>query len=112
MVENDASRCVATRQRLFCHESLRAFVDGYRAKADVRCAFPDALVRRTWAMYELLRNAHRDSVDSWGSSERIDWPAPSPDESRLTEPGADALSRAAVLMRKIVQERFDSDGVL
>src|SRR5690625_6861531 len=75
MVENDASRCVATRQRLFCHESLRAFVDGYRAKADVRCAFPDALVRRTWARYELLRNAHRDSVDSWGSSERIDWPA-------------------------------------
>lgn len=48
-------------------KALRASVDGYHAEAGMRRALPDALVRRTWAMYELLRDAHRDGVDPWGS---------------------------------------------
>ena len=48
-------------------QSLRAFVDGYRAEAGLRRVIPDVLVQRTWAMYEMLRDAHRDGVEPWGS---------------------------------------------
>lgn len=48
-------------------QSLRAFVDGYRAEAELRTAIPDVLVQRTWAMYEMLRGAHCDGVEPWGS---------------------------------------------
>ena len=48
-------------------QSFRALVDGYRAEADMRRVLPDALVRRTWAMYELLRDSHRDGVEPWGT---------------------------------------------
>lgn len=59
---NDASAdpCVAA-------EALRAFVDGYDADAGMRRDLPDVLVQRTWAMYEMLRDAHRDGTEPWGT---------------------------------------------
>lgn len=33
----------------------------------MRRVLPDALVQRTWAMYKLLRDAHRDGVEPWGT---------------------------------------------
>ena len=49
-------------------QSLRAFVDWYRAEAELHSVIPDVLAQRTWAMYEMLRNAHRDGAELWGTT--------------------------------------------
>ena len=48
-------------------QSLRTFVDGYQADEEIRSALPRILVKRTWAMHEMLREAHRDGVEPWGT---------------------------------------------
>lgn len=47
--------------------ALRAFVDGYRASPEIRSTLPKTLVQRTWAMYDLLRDSHRDGVEPWAT---------------------------------------------
>ncbi|MFL4473661.1 phosphotransferase [Paeniglutamicibacter sp. MACA_103] len=46
---------------------LRALVlDGYRADADLRAQLPGALRKRTLAMHDFLRDAHRRDFQPWG----------------------------------------------
>lgn len=45
--------------------ALRAFVDGYRADPAIRAALATTLVQRTWAMHDLLRDAHHEGVEPW-----------------------------------------------
>lgn len=59
---NDASANPAEAAK-----ALRTFVDGYRADPGIRSALPATLIQRTWAMYDLLRDAHRDGVEPWGT---------------------------------------------
>lgn len=46
---------------------LRAFVDGYAADVDLRVALPDAMLQRTQAMYDLLRDSHDRGREPWGT---------------------------------------------
>ncbi|CAM3325347.1 phosphotransferase [Occultella aeris] len=46
---------------------LAALVDGYAADPAVRTRLPDAIVRRTAAMYDLLETSHRCGREPWGS---------------------------------------------
>ncbi|UZD63439.1 aminoglycoside phosphotransferase family protein [Brevibacterium sp. JSBI002] len=41
-------------------QSLRAFVDGYRAEAELHSVIPEVLAQRTWAMYEMLIATERN----------------------------------------------------
>lgn len=45
--------------------NLRAFVDGYDADQMLRQALPAAMVKRTAAMYELLKSSHRTGFQPW-----------------------------------------------
>lgn len=45
---------------------LRAFVEGYGADADLRTALPEAMVQRTQAMYDMLRDSHAQDRQPWG----------------------------------------------
>jgi Ser/Thr protein kinase RdoA (MazF antagonist) len=49
---------------------LRAFVDGYGADAGLREALPTAMVRRTAAMYELLRSSAEAGAEPWATMYR------------------------------------------
>ena len=47
--------------------ALRAFLEGYRPDAGIRSALATTLAQRTWAMYEMLSDAHRDGVEPWAT---------------------------------------------
>lgn len=46
---------------------LAALVDGYGASAALRAALPRAMAARTEAMWRMLRDAHREGREPWGS---------------------------------------------
>lgn len=46
---------------------LAAFADGYGADVALRAALPDLLVRRSRAMYDLLRHAHLTGHEPWAT---------------------------------------------
>lgn len=48
-------------------QSLCAYLEGYRADAEMRDALARMLVQRTWAMYELLRDAAHNGIEPWGT---------------------------------------------
>lgn len=48
-------------------DDLSAFVDGYGADAGMRCLLPDAMAKRTAAMYNLLRTSHDVGKEPWAS---------------------------------------------
>jgi tRNA A-37 threonylcarbamoyl transferase component Bud32 len=47
--------------------SLAAFVDGYRPDASIRSGLPDAIARRTHAMYDTFRTAHLNDEEPWST---------------------------------------------
>ncbi|MCR2799437.1 phosphotransferase [Microbacterium sp. zg-Y818] len=48
-------------------QDLAAFVDGYGADPRMRSDLPAAMIRRTEAMYDLLRSSHHDGTEPWAS---------------------------------------------
>ncbi|MCR2827508.1 phosphotransferase [Microbacterium sp. zg.Y909] len=46
---------------------LAAFVDGYGADAQLRSDLPAAMIRRTEAMYDLLRSSQRAGTEPWAT---------------------------------------------
>lgn len=46
---------------------LVAFLDGYDADAALRAALPRTMARRAWAMHDMLRRAHDEERQPWGS---------------------------------------------
>ncbi|WP_318533043.1 phosphotransferase [Arthrobacter vasquezii] len=47
--------------------NLRAFIDGYDASSELRQALPDAMSKRTTAMYELLKRSHETGFQPWAN---------------------------------------------
>lgn len=47
--------------------NLAAFVDGYGADQQLRAELPDAMNRRTAAMYDLLSSSHESGREPWAS---------------------------------------------
>lgn len=56
-----------TADAVHAAQNLRAFVDGYRADAELRVELADALPRRAWAMHDLLATSHREGREPWAS---------------------------------------------
>jgi Ser/Thr protein kinase RdoA (MazF antagonist) len=48
-------------------QALAALVDGYGADADLRARLPRTMTLRTEAMWAMLRDAHREGREPWGS---------------------------------------------
>ena len=46
-------------------DRLRVLIDGYGASDELRLALPDAIVARTTAMYDLLRESHQTGRQPW-----------------------------------------------
>ncbi|KAA9151134.1 phosphotransferase [Microbacterium lushaniae] len=48
-------------------EDLVAYLDGYQADDETRARLPEVLPRRAWAMHDMLKTAHLERREPWGS---------------------------------------------